>query len=678
VEKTIVILAILISFNTTFANQTVRLVEIQIPDHREVYTLSKRDITIIDAGKDFVKALLNDAEIKALQNAGYQIDVLIEDYKAYKDEIFRRGFYHTYDQVYAVLDSFAAEYPDICQLDTIGYSVQDRPIWAMRVTDNPLIEEHEPEIRLPANMHGDEHIGTEITLYFLRHLLTNYDTDAQVQNLINNREIWILPAINPDGKVANTRRNANNVDLNRDYGYFWDAWGSSPGPCSQIENKVMRQHLEENNISLEFNYHSAAQYVNYPWDYHQADPPDSDYIIALSEIYADSANLVAINGYDWYQVTGSLQDYTIGISGCLAWTIETSEPGSSSAIDQICYENRDALMDVCQRAGWGINGAVKDSVTDVPLYARVEFVNPERIDIYTDPLLGDFHKMIEPGTYDLRISANGYTPKLINDIIVPDTGSVSIGEILLAPESSYLYAFRPVLCRFADHDIQSNTTQPRFALGEDDNRFFSLGRNGYVVLDMGAQTPIIDISGNDFTVYEGNDGTDEGYSVYVSNSWDGSWSSCGSATGTASFDLATAGLSQARYVRIVDDGSTSSGQYAGFDLDAIQFFAQTGIEEDAEFTVHDTRYRLTVYPNPSRKITDIRYEIPDGVVSIKIYNSCGQLVKEFNQFTNHQSPVNHITWHGDDDAGRKVSAGIYFVELQADNYKQIEKVILIR
>jgi hypothetical protein len=440
----------------------------------------------------------------------------------------------------------------------------------MRVTDNPQIEENEPEIRLAGNMHGDEHIGTEVTLFFLRHILTSYATSPQVQDLIDNSEIWILPTINPDGKVANTRRNANNVDLNRDYGYFWDGWGGSTGPSSQIENQLMMQHLLENDIALEYNYHSVAQYVNYPWDYHMADPPDSQHIIMLSEIYADSANLTAINGYAWYQTTGGLQDYTIGTSGALAWTIETLEPSTSSAIDQICHDNRDALMDICARAGWGIRGVVKDSLSNSPLHARIEFINPARIDIYTDPTLGDFHKMIEQGTYDIRVTANSYAPKTVNNVSVPASGNVSVGDVLLVPDSSYLYAYRVVLCRYAEHAEQDNKTQTRFALGAPDNQFFSLGQDGFVVVDMGPDTPVHNSPGHDFTVSEGNDNTDEGYEVFVSDNWSGPWHSCGSATGTADFDLSTAGLSVARYIRIVDDGSTTSGQYAGFDLDAIQ------------------------------------------------------------------------------------------------------------
>lgn len=673
---------VLLCLGFSESHHKISLATITIQHHDEVYALNKYRLTIVDAGVDFAKVLVTDDEIAALRNAGYDVRVLIEDYQSYKDDIFQRGFYHTYNQVYSVLDSFVTDYPDICRLDTIGYSVLGRAIWAMRVTDNPLVEENEPEIRLPGNMHGDEHIGTEITLYFLRHLLTNYSTVPQVQDLVNNTEIWILPTINPDGKVANTRRNANNVDLNRDYGFFWDGWGGSPSPSSQIETRSMMQHLEENNISLEYNYHSVAQYVNYPWDYHFADPPDSQHIIMLSEIYADSANLTAINGYDWYQTTGCLQDYTIGTSGALAWTIETLEPSSSSAIDQICYDNRDALMDVCNRAGWGVEGTVRDSITNSPIYARIEFANPDRIDVYTDLNLGDFHKMVEPGTYDLCVSANGYTPKIIDSVIVPATGSVSIGDVLLVPDSSYLSAFRVVVSRYAMHAELNNQTKPRFALGIEDSLWFSLGWSGYVVLDMGSDSPITDGPGDDFVVFEGDDGTDEGYYVYASNDWSGSWISCGTDTGTASFDISATGLSEARYVKIVDDGDSQGTQYAGFDLDAIHFWYPAGIEEG--HTIGEAILNILLSPNPFHRQIDIQCQIPETVggsqktvVSVEVYDATGRKIRDLADDAKEPGYYT-VTWNGIDNLGREVPAGVYFVKFTTGDYRYVEKTILLK
>ena len=659
----------------------VRLVEINVAHHDEVYALGRHGLTIVDAGPDFVRALADDAEIATLTDAGYRVKVLIEDYQAHQDELFQRGFYRTYDQVYAALDSFTIEYPTICRLDTIGYSVLGRAIWAMRVTDNPANEEHEPEIRLIGNIHGDEHIGTEVTLYFLRYLLTGYATDPQVQALIDNNEFWILPTMNPDGKVANTRRNANNVDLNRDNGYFWDAWGNSPAPMSQLENRVVAQHLAENDVVLEYNYHSAAQYVNYPWDYHQADPPDSQHIITLSQIYAGLSNLVAINGYDWYQITGSLQDYTIGTSGAFAWTIETLQPSAPSSIDQICYNNRDALLDICgdpASPSSGSDGVVKDSATGTPLYARIEFTNPERIDIYNDPLQGDFHKMLEPGVYTLRVSANGYATKTVENIEVPAATSVPVGDILLVPDSNYHYAFRVNITRYAAHDEQDNKTQPRHALGPVDDLFFSLGQGGYIVVDMGPDTPLHDAAGNDFTVVEGNDNTAEAYEVFASNDWTGPWSSCGSATGTGDFDLAIAGLTAARYIRVVDDGSFTTGTYAGFDLDAVEALPQTAVAEGFDGSPIARAKLSAPMPNPADHQLTIEYQMAvAGFVTLRVHDALGRGVATLVQ--GPRAPGSYrLIWDGLDDLGRNVPAGVYFVKLCAGDVTQVEKAVLLR
>jgi hypothetical protein len=374
-------------------------------------------------------------------------------------------------------------------------------------------------------------------------------------------------------------------------------------------------------------------------------------------------------------VNGSLQDYTIGTSGAFAWTIETDEPFGSSAIDQICYTNRDALMDVCNRAGWGIEGVVKDSLTGTPLYARVEVTNPERIDVYTDINLGDFHKMIAQGTYNLKISANGYAPKTVTNVNVPSIGSVVLDDVLLAPDTLYLYAFRIVICRYANHSEQNNKTQPRFALGAVDNRFFSLGRNGYVVLDMGPNIPLVDIPGDDFTIVEGNDGTAEGYTAYVSNSWDGPWSSCGSASGTASFDLAPTGLSEARYVRIVDDGSSTSGQYAGFDVDAVQFFTPIGIEEIASADAQSQMPQLVLTPNPFRRTISITVSTP-GKSKLRIYSALGHCVRTF--FINHSVLSTTLQWNAKNDVGQTLPAGVYFIHLTTGTNTEVKKAILLK
>src|SRR4051812_42469348 len=83
------------------------------------------------------------------------------------------GSYHTYTTATTDLQSFASTYPNITRLISLGKTVQNRDIWAMEITDNPGVNEDEPEMFYEGSMHGDEPVGMEMTFYFINHLLTN-------------------------------------------------------------------------------------------------------------------------------------------------------------------------------------------------------------------------------------------------------------------------------------------------------------------------------------------------------------------------------------------------------------------------------------------------------------------------------------------------------------------------
>jgi len=110
-------------------------------------------------------------------------------------------------------------------------------------------------------------------------------------------------------------------------------------------------------------------------------------------------------------------------------------------------------------------------------------------------------------------------------------------------------------------------------LGSADFINYSLGKNGWITVDMG--TPIPNLTGNDIKIVEG-DTSPEGFSCYAGQSLDGPWQLLGQGTGTTEFDLSNIPLvTEARYFKIVDDGDGSaSAPNAGFDIDAIQGLEQ--------------------------------------------------------------------------------------------------------
>ena len=523
-------------------------------------------ISIVDAQKDYFIAVAKEEKLQVLRENKIKFEIIKRITPPPK------GLYLDYQQILDSLNLWVTQYPNISKLDTVGYSVNGRLIIAIKISDTPHLIENEPRIRLGGSIHGNEKIGAAIMMYFIKYLLSNYSSNQNVKNLIDEREIVIIPVLNPDGYVLNSRYNANGVDLNRDFGFMWDGWGSSSSPFSQIETKYIQRHAEEFPAVFDFNYHSAATYVNYPWDYHPHDPPDSLYIISLSYEYADSSGLTPINGYDWYQVCGSLQDAVLGIMGGLSWTIETPEPfNGSSQIDSICELNRKALMAMLEKCGQGFGGNVRDSSNLQPISARIEIINPLRTYVYTCSYNGFYFKSLPPGNYQIRICANRHMPRETT-ITIPLSGSMTI-DFYLGADENYRYAFRPVYINYAEHAETGNYTHPFDALGEPDGKWYSLGNGGEIVLDMyGAE--IYDVPGIDFIVYEGS-GTNEGYKVYLSEDKYGPWTFISSGTGTDSFDISGTGITHARYIRIVDDNdNSSSGTYAGFDLDAVYSFPQ--------------------------------------------------------------------------------------------------------
>jgi hypothetical protein len=657
-------------------NQPQRIIRIDIPNHDAVYQLSdKIDLAIIDAQNNFITAYADDSQIKKLEALGYKVTILISDYQQELDKILQG--YHSYTQVCSIMTVLNQTYPNITQLDTIGFSVLGRPILAMKVTDNPEIEEDEPAVRLVGPHHGNEKIATEITLAFLQYLAQNYAFNPQVANLVNNREIWIIPIFNVDGHVVNQRTNNNGVDLNRDYGYMWAGEGSSPSPFSQPETKAMRLHSENNNISLEYEYHSNASYVNYLWDHQPHDPPDSGFIINISQRYADSTygssttRLTKINGYDWYEVRGSAQDALFGLWGGIATTIETQQPSAQGRIDSICVANRRALLDMITLAGNGIEGTVTDSLTNQPLFALIQFINPLRWSVYTDKEIGDFHKMVAPGTYTLKVSAQGYKSKVIEDVVVPSQGSVNLPIYLIPSDSVDNYIQNFVWVR--RDNSQAYVTSTFAALGEPDGIPYSLGVGGTIVLE--ATPPIKNLFGNDFTVIEA-DTIAESFTAYASNTWDGSWYLCGSGLGTTSFDLATPSLDSARYVKLVASSSGSySDPYAGFDLDAISYPREGTAISSTNHVIHPL-INVSVFPNPVNAKLAIAYRVTSKVnPAIKIYNITGKLVTSINP--GERAPGNYKTdWNLTDWNGEKVPTGIYISVFEAGTIKQINKIIV--
>lgn len=345
----------------------------------KIYFSSQQDIkNLQDEGLEFDHpnlskdnsciVFINDSEYEKLQKTSFKFDILIDDwYEHYnnlptislsektefieksKREMNVSGFgfgsmggFYTLAEVITELDNMKTLYPNlITSKVSIGNSVENRSMYMVKISDNPDLDENEPEILYTALHHAREPQSMMQMIYFMYYLLENYNTDPSVQYLVNNRELFFIPVVNPDGYEYNRitypsgggmwRKNRKNnggsfgVDLNRNYGPY-AYWNSNNGgssttpssdtyrgtaPFSEPETINIKNFLATREFKNALNYHTYSNLLVYPYGALSSETPDS---LIFREYAID---MTKYNGYDYgtdmqtvgYSTRGNSDDY---------------------------------------------------------------------------------------------------------------------------------------------------------------------------------------------------------------------------------------------------------------------------------------------------------------------------------------------------------------------------------
>ena len=399
-------------------------------------------------------------ERASLQGTGWQFKVL-EPAPAGLAELKALGAYNDYSNMTAMLDTYASNYPAICRKLSVGKSVQNRDLWALKLTSKPDLAADKPKFKYISTMHGDEPLGTEMCLYLIDRLLTGYGTnDARIVNIVNNVELWILPLMNPDGREANPpqRYNANGYDLNRSFpeGSGTNLGNELYGPLLntnglQPEVGAVMAWTAAHTFSLGANFHSGSLVVNYPYDNDGlgsvASPaPDDALLQAMSLTYA-SNNLPMwsspyfaqgiVNGAAWYAITGGMQDWNYRYAGCFDATIELSDyqwpDPPASEIPTYWSQNQESMLAYLEWVLRGVRGVLLDAQTGQPVHGAVRVEGYPHL-VFSDPGAGDYHRILLPGSYTLWFYAPGYVPQRIPNVLV-QSGVATRLDIALQPVS---------------------------------------------------------------------------------------------------------------------------------------------------------------------------------------------------------------------------------------------------
>ena len=307
-------------------------------------------------------------------------------------------YYHTYAENKAFIDATVAAHPGIAKRFNIGRSYEGRKIWGIKISDNVATDENEPEIFINAEIHARERATNELALNMISTLTDNYGgSDAlgqRVTDIVNSREIWIVPQVNVDGsefdisggywhtwrknRQPTSDPNEIGIDLNRNFGYKWGGPGSSANPHSDTyrgdypfqtpEDRRYRDFVASRviggrqQIKVILSLHSAGRLVLWPYSYTRADVPlgmpqdDHEAFVALGN------DLAAINGYkpeqgsDLYLVSGDMDDFEYHEFGIFTFTFEMRRgsahryyPSQSELVTDI-NANRPAVLHLLEQA----------------------------------------------------------------------------------------------------------------------------------------------------------------------------------------------------------------------------------------------------------------------------------------------------------------------------------------
>jgi PKD repeat protein len=564
----VAILFVAVTFAEGWRNNEME-VKVTVSSKQEALQLTKLRLNG-DYFIDYALLYVIPEELDLIRNSGLKFEITKENLNEYyKDFWETRASYHSYQEIIDLADSLADNFPDICTKYVFGTSLGGRQLAALKISDNSAIDENEAEVMFDGGIHGDEICGPENIIRFARDLCLGYGTDPDITDLVDNRETWLYLMVNPDGRVSVSRTNNNGVDLNRDWGYMWDGWGNSTGAFSQVESKALRACSYDNQFVVHTTYHGGTEYISCPWSYRSSEPHDMDRILNLAGVYS------SVSGYSnleygqgntgMYDINGSTKDSNYGAMGSISWSMEISYDKQPPASQLMMYYNRNvpSMMAMMEYSGYGIGGLVTDEVSGDPVAAAIFVEN--YLPCFTDPQVGDFHKYLLPGTYDIMVKANGYNDKLVTGVVVTaNNGTVENIELTPLDHQS---VWRIISSRIPDN----NDEDPGITwnvIGQPDNLYYSIGKNGWIVVDM--LDVIFDGSGPDIMVFEG-DATDEGFTLYAAESMDGPFHLMGTGSGTSEFDFANCAISEARYFKILDDGDGSGNVLgAGFDFDAMQ------------------------------------------------------------------------------------------------------------
>ncbi|MCK4412301.1 MAG: hypothetical protein KAY32_02030 [Candidatus Eisenbacteria sp.] len=326
----------------------------------ELRSIGDLDPMRVTPGKEII-LVSTPEQVERLEALGFVVEVQIADmeahYAAQREGYRNLGDLYSYSEAVDLLDQLHAQYPAITTAKfSIGTTHEGSTIWAMKVSDNPDIDEDEPEVFFDALHHAREPITVNVLIETIRHLCENYGTDPEATFLVDQRETYFVPVVNVDGYLYNEqnypggggmwRKNRRDnegtscmgVDPNRNYPYEWGGTGSSSDPCSDVYHgptpgsepcvQAIMNLCNEREFVTHDSYHSYGGMVLFPWGYTTAHTPDdATFRTTATAMQAFCGYSIGQPGEILYTVSGGTFDWTYAEHGMFSFTTEVDGSG---------------------------------------------------------------------------------------------------------------------------------------------------------------------------------------------------------------------------------------------------------------------------------------------------------------------------------------------------------------
>jgi murein tripeptide amidase MpaA len=365
-----------------YDNHVVARIEVTSPEQLTELLALAADVWSEQTGLGPVDFMFRAADLPALDVRGIDYHVWVPDVQALIDNeraSAGRGWfddYHPQDDIVAYLYQLEAAYPQLAQVFTAGYTLENRPIEGIRIA-SPAVTHTSPAVIYFAGEHAREWIGPTVPQYLATHLLEHYGLDPLVTDLVDHVEWLLIPVFNVDGYIytwttdrlwrKNRRLNADGsygVDINRNWGYGWGLAGSSSypnsgtyrgtAPFSEPETQALRDmFLQYANVRAQIDIHSYSQLILWPWGYTAELCPDQAVYepvgLAMQQLIQGVHGLFYDAGPIYttiYPVSGSSVDWTYGEQDIFSWSFELRDTGQYGFIlpaNQIIPNNEEIL-----------------------------------------------------------------------------------------------------------------------------------------------------------------------------------------------------------------------------------------------------------------------------------------------------------------------------------------------